>query len=521
MKKILILSLALFPPVCFGATYTVCPGGCNETTIQAVFDNNDLEPGDVVIVASGTYNEQVVWGEDDGGDENNGVILQAAGDCIIDGQQVRDYGILVRDVNHTKTDGFTIRNCLVNGHRIVGTTENGITGAVVTRTSVTNTGPGVAGDVSRGTGFIALQTGYGHGIIQGVEYSQCVSSSNARHGYDTRWRVYATYADCVADGNGKGVLAHGFTTHPVSSKFTAGWTLSGGTVYYRPVVNTYDNERRVYDMEGLRLDRDDSAGVSPAVGKFSVTGGQVYVNFGRDPNGRTIVSIRQPNKSVYTRCRASRTASYEGVDGHGMVTDDSTEANEYWWCTSYDNDGDGFSTLRGANALFVRCVSCNNGRDGFYHFNATGNVYYNNTAVNNTRYSFSSINAGSTNYSIYNNIAYGGITGIYSNSAPPAAEHHNMVYGASSANFSGITPDVSDLQVDPIFCSSVDFHIQETSPARGAASDGGDIGAYEYIAPTCFDGIQNQDETGIDCGGVCPACKGTTVPGAPANLHAH
>jgi len=23
---------------------------------------------------------------------------------------------------------------------------------------------------------------------------------------------------------------------------------------------------------------------------------------------------------------------------------------------------------------------------------------------------------------------------------------------------------------------------------------------------TCFDGIQNQDETGIDCGGVCTAC---------------
>jgi len=24
---------------------------------------------------------------------------------------------------------------------------------------------------------------------------------------------------------------------------------------------------------------------------------------------------------------------------------------------------------------------------------------------------------------------------------------------------------------------------------------------------TCSDGIQNQDETGIDCGGVCPACE--------------
>jgi len=29
----------------------------------------------------------------------------------------------------------------------------------------------------------------------------------------------------------------------------------------------------------------------------------------------------------------------------------------------------------------------------------------------------------------------------------------------------------------------------------------------DYV-PTCFDGIQNQDETGIDCGGICPSCLG-------------
>ena len=26
------------------------------------------------------------------------------------------------------------------------------------------------------------------------------------------------------------------------------------------------------------------------------------------------------------------------------------------------------------------------------------------------------------------------------------------------------------------------------------------------LGPTCDDGIQNQKETGIDCGGPCPAC---------------
>jgi len=32
------------------------------------------------------------------------------------------------------------------------------------------------------------------------------------------------------------------------------------------------------------------------------------------------------------------------------------------------------------------------------------------------------------------------------------------------------------------------------------------------VAPTCFDGIQNQNETGVDCGGPCAACKELQVP---------
>ncbi|MBI2968288.1 MAG: hypothetical protein HYY40_10825 [Bacteroidetes bacterium] len=33
--------------------------------------------------------------------------------------------------------------------------------------------------------------------------------------------------------------------------------------------------------------------------------------------------------------------------------------------------------------------------------------------------------------------------------------------------------------------------------------------APEPIAPSCSDGIQNQDETGVDCGGPCAACDTT------------
>jgi len=36
---------------------------------------------------------------------------------------------------------------------------------------------------------------------------------------------------------------------------------------------------------------------------------------------------------------------------------------------------------------------------------------------------------------------------------------------------------------------------------------------YAVLGETCSDGIQNQDETGIDCGGVCPACIVTPICG--------
>ena len=37
--------------------------------------------------------------------------------------------------------------------------------------------------------------------------------------------------------------------------------------------------------------------------------------------------------------------------------------------------------------------------------------------------------------------------------------------------------------------------------------DGIDCGGPCKACPTCIDGIQNQDETGIDCGGSCGACS--------------
>ena len=41
----------------------------------------------------------------------------------------------------------------------------------------------------------------------------------------------------------------------------------------------------------------------------------------------------------------------------------------------------------------------------------------------------------------------------------------------------------------------------------------GSVCVYSAVAPTCSDGIQNQGETGIDCGGPCAACVPTCSDG--------
>jgi hypothetical protein len=102
----------------FATTYTVCSSGCDQTTIQAVFDGVDLAPNDIVEVradapgAAKSYSETVTPGTNDVGTAGNPVILRArAGDTItIDGGDVRDSGFIFTNVSYFTLDGFTFSN---------------------------------------------------------------------------------------------------------------------------------------------------------------------------------------------------------------------------------------------------------------------------------------------------------------------------------------------------------------------------------------------------------------------------
>jgi parallel beta-helix repeat protein len=62
----------------------------------------------------------------------------------------------------------------------------------------------------------------------------------------------------------------------------------------------------------------------------------------------------------------------------------------------------------------------------------------------------------------------------------------NDVWRNSSANYMGIDPPELDISADPLFTDfdNHDYGLQEGSPCRGAADDGGDLGAYSPLETT-------------------------------------
>ncbi|HBO16742.1 MAG: hypothetical protein UR69_C0001G0293 [Candidatus Moranbacteria bacterium GW2011_GWE2_35_2-] len=144
-----------------------------------------------------------------------------------------------------------------------------------------------------------------------------------------------------------------------------------------------------------------------------------------------------------------------------------------------------------------------------------GNIFYNNTVTDVVNcFSLSDGDNIGVPESIWKNNICSQATGygfkVINNSIVPT-ESHNLFY---DIGLNDIVLDGSDLIHDPKLFP--DGTLESDSPAIDAGTDVGflysgnapDIGAFEYTSEneSCSDNIQNQDETGIDCGGVCEAC---------------
>lgn len=151
---------------------------------------------------------------------------------------------------------------------------------------------------------------------------------------------------------------------------------------------------------------------------------------------------------TFSRCLAYLTYDTDTVECYGFVADEDTTS---------------------ANMVCDHCVAANletNNRPPVYPASGFG------------------VNTGG-NVSITNSIAYRCYRGMGQLWAFPSlsfVESHNCLYDNSIGNYLGITGDVTDILVDPLFVDAPnsDFHLQLASPCIDAGTPAGsDIGAYE------------------------------------------
>jgi len=328
LKLIRNIVILLFIPLStYAGTYTVCSSGCDETTIQAVFTNNDLAPGDIVEVRADTpggsksYNETVTPGSDDIGDSGSQLVLQArSGDTItIDGQDTRNYCIDLSNRSYITVDGIdvtgatndcihgsnadnnTIQNltatgCFQDGIGLDTGSANNTVHNVVSHTNgdVSNEGNGIIFDgadsdnntitncttySNQGDGIVLHGPDTGTNLIDGGVIRNCLAYDNGEQGFELYATSNATIAKSESYSNAQvQSVVQGITNHGNGS---SGYNINN-TIRWNYVYGTPGN------------------GTEAAIQHYYIQGGTFYGNVVYDgSNGGDCVRVSENNTTQF------------------------------------------------------------------------------------------------------------------------------------------------------------------------------------------------------------------------------
>jgi hypothetical protein len=192
---------------------------------------------------------------------------------------------------------------------------------------------------------------------------------------------------------------------------------------------------------------------------------------------------------VFDRCVANSNG-YEGLAGSGDGYTLHENCTATVQSSTADNNEKSAVATVGASSIDINYCLFTHTTNG-----ALGMIYVSGSGVsrilNNTIYSPAhtgyAIKADGGTVTVQNNIVSGFDTGIIKNSGT-IIEDYNIVYGATTAAFSGFTEGAHSSESDPLFISATNYHLQSGSPAKGSGVNIGlssknppDIGAEPYI----------------------------------------
>lgn len=424
------------------------------------------------------------------------------GRAIIDLSDAADYGVYSDSGDNILVQDLVIRRARKNGIAIennaVGTTR---TGVVIRGCKVSGVLPGSLSrtneqNIRVGTGImVGSGPTAGTAVISDVLIEDCEVFDCGAHGIDVRWRVMnVTRRRCHVYRVGLQIGSHGITSHPIVSTITSGWALVSGTVYSRARVSTNDVEQFMANMSD-NTSLVKTTGTSPGVGQWSVSGSSLYVNIGGPVTGKSFVLKRHAHGPFYDEEHVVHdVVDYDGVEGHGIGTDDCSGPCTIVRCLSYNNEGGGYYSFRGESITRRDCVAKENGKYGFGSLLIDTGKDHNCIAVSNAQRGFQYI--GGRSSEAINCLAVGNDTEAVVGSASGFfaggtaigfSSASNVVYqnGAGGSQVSGV--GLSALSIDPLL--DTNYRPLPGSPLIGAGTHLG------YRRD--FDGKQRQNPPSI------------------------
>lgn len=507
-------------------------GGTIKAGDTVLFKRGGSYTGNLTVTVTGTAGNVLTFGA-----------YGTGAKPIIDGSAGL-YAVVFTSMNYVTFNDLQVQNATADGFRFRTANDH------VTFNNIDVVSTPIAFDMTAGAGTfsnITITNCTTNATVARAIYFTGMTSLSTVTLTGNSFQGQTTAAVAIA---GPAATASGITINNTTVNNSTGVGIDLTTVSNVVISNTTTTNS---SSHGLRIAGDsDTIDIDNLTSTTNGDSG-IYINGSTSVNGATI------DNSTF-----NNNGNAEGDNGVSVLN--TTDSITFTNSTANNNSGDGFNVHNAStNIVFDHCTADTNGADGVgsdgdgfsYHETSTGTIKY-SIAKNNLKTAIGHINSSVVNMynnlfthatsstqpfilltggthilknnviyvgaqtgsvldiaggtaTVQDNIIMGGAYGFYKENTPTITADHNLVYGAATDSYYGISAGANDVNLDPKFVApGTDFHLQSTSPAIDAGLDTSiatdyvgkqryddpgvtntgsgtadyyDIGAYEYVTP--------------------------------------